>query len=246
MVTQGARGGTERNGTERDGADTASGSNGTNAGGNSNAGRTTSTYAVIFCHCSSTFIFSSSYSSSFLIIFFRQLQQQVGHERKEPDGQDGIYVGGNEGRDKGAGRHDCFFSYFSLFFISHLLCISFVANYSNRRGGAEWGGTRRDDAGGDSNAGRDGGQAGEGGGGRRREEGGLAGNMGTAEAEGQVSKGCERSNLEGQTAAEDEAGGRTGKSKRRPGYMAAVLPPPWLFGQGMENFFPKYNALQMI
>ena len=30
-----------------------------------------------------------------------------------------------------------------------------------------------------------------GGGGRRREEGGLAGNMGTAEAEGQVTKGCE-------------------------------------------------------
>ena len=30
-----------------------------------------------------------------------------------------------------------------------------------------------------------------GGGGRRREEGGLAGNMGAAEAEGQVTKGCE-------------------------------------------------------
>ena len=29
------------------------------------------------------------------------------------------------------------------------------------------------------------------GGGRRREEGGLAGNMGTAEAEEQVTKGCE-------------------------------------------------------
>ena len=25
--------------------------------------------------------------------------------------------------------------------------------------------------------------------------------------------------------------------------MAVVLPPPWLFGQGMDNFFPKYNAL---
>ena len=35
--------------------------------------------------------------------------------------------------------------------------ISFVANYSNRRGGAEWDGTGRDDADGDSNAGRDGG-----------------------------------------------------------------------------------------
>ena len=40
--------------------------------------------------------------------------------------------------------------------------ISFVANYSNRRGGAEWDGTGRDDAGSDR-AGR-GGQAG----GRRR------------------------------------------------------------------------------
>ena len=30
--------------------------------------------------------------------------------------------------------------------------------------------------------------------------------MGTAEAEGQAAKGCEQSNLEGRTAAEDEAG----------------------------------------
>ena len=46
-----------------------------------------------------------------------------------------------------------------------LLCnISFVANYSNMRGRAEWNGTGWDDADGDSNAGRGGGQAG----GRRR------------------------------------------------------------------------------
>ena len=38
--------------------------------------------------------------------------------------------------------------------------------------------------------------------------------MGTAEAEGQVAKGCERSNLEGRTAAEVEVGGRVGKSER--------------------------------
>ena len=44
--------------------------------------------------------------------------------------------------------------------------ISFVANCSNRRGGAEWDGAGRDNAGGHSNAGRDGGQAG----GRRRQE----------------------------------------------------------------------------
>ena len=60
-----------------------------------------------------------------------------------------------------------------------------------------------------------------------------------AEAEGKATKGCERSNLEGRTAAEDEAGGRTGKSERRPGNMVAVLPPPWLFGQGVDNFSSK-------
>ena len=62
--------------------------------------------------------------------------------------------------------------------------------------------------------------------------------MRTAEAEGQVTKGCKRSNLEGRTAAEDEAGGREDKSERRPGNMAVVLPPPWIFGQGMDNFSP--------
>ena len=51
---------------------------------------------------------------------------------------------------------------------------SFVANYSNRRGWAWWGGAGQD------KAGRD--RAGQGGG-RRREEGGLAGNTVTAEAE---------------------------------------------------------------
>ena len=44
---------------------------------------------------------------------------------------------------------------------------------------------------------------------------------------------------------EDEAGGGASKSEQRPGNMAVVLPPSWLFGQGMDNFFPKYNALQI-
>ena len=70
--------------------------------------------------------------------------------------------------------------------------------------------------------------------------------MGISEAKGQVTKGCKRSNLEGRTAAEDKVSGRAGKSERRPGNMAAVLSPPWLFGQGMDNFFPKYNALKML
>ena len=37
----------------------------------------------------------------FRLFLFRQLQQQEGHERKEPDGRDGIYVGG----DSNVGRH---------------------------------------------------------------------------------------------------------------------------------------------
>ena len=60
--------------------------------------------------------------------------------------------------------------------------------------------------------------------------------MRTAEAEGKVTKVCERSNLEGRMGAEDEAGGRASKPEQRPGNMAVVLPPPWLFGQGMANF----------
>ena len=63
--------------------------------------------------------------------------------------------------------------------------------------------------------------------------------MGTAEAEGKVTKGCERSNLEGRTAAEDEADGRAGKSERRPGNMTVLLPPPWLFGQGVDISPPQ-------
>ena len=59
--------------------------------------------------------------------------------------------------------------------------------------------------------------------------------MRTAEAEGQVTKECDRSNLEGLTAAEDEAGGRASKSERKPGNMAVVLPTHWLFGQGMDK-----------
>ena len=71
--------------------------------------------------------------------------------------------------------------------------------------------------------------------------------METAEAEGQATK-VASGDLEERTAAEDEAGGRAGKSDRRPGNMAVVvaLPPPWLLGEDIDNFFPKYNALQML
>ena len=37
----------------------------------------------------------------FRLFLFRQVQQQAGHERNEPDGRDGIYVGG----DSNVGRH---------------------------------------------------------------------------------------------------------------------------------------------
>ena len=45
---------------------------------------------------------------------------------------------------------------------------------------------------------------------------------------------------------EDEAGARAGRSGRRPGNIAVVLPPPWLFGEGMDNVFLKVNALKML
>ena len=53
-------------------------------------------------------------------------------------------------------------------------------------------------------------------------------------------------NLGRQTAVEDQAGAQTDRSGRRLGNTVVVLPPPWLFGQGMDNFFPKYNALKML
>ena len=66
----------------------------------------------------------------------------------------------------------------------------------------------------------------------------MAGNMVKAEAEGQATKG------QGRTASEDEANGRASKSERRPGNMAAVLPPPWLFGQGVDIFSPQSNTVK--
>ena len=39
---------------------------------------------------------------------------------------------------------------------------------------------------------------------------------------GQVTKGIERSYLEGRTTAEDKAGGWAGKSERRPGNMSVL------------------------
>ena len=137
-----------RNGTERDGADTVSDSNGTNAGGNSNAGRTTGTYAVIFCHCFSTFIFSSFRSSSFLIISF-PTSKTTGGARKESAGRTGRRRRGQRVRLLlCVCSFDSPLLFLSFFFFSNDL---FSAEYNNRRPGRS----------GDGNAGRDaGGQAG--------------------------------------------------------------------------------------
>ena len=98
---------------------------------------------------------------------------------------------GNAGPDGGTDRHDRYVFCYCFFLLSSFLLltftISFVANYSNRRDGAKLDGTGRV-----ATTMRDGkGGRRAGGEGRRREEGGLAGNMGTAEAEGQVTKGRE-------------------------------------------------------
>ena len=86
------------------GVDTGSGSNGTNAGGNNNAGRTTGTHAVIFCHCFSTFIFSSSYSSSFPIISF-PTTTTTGGARKERAWRTGWDMRGRRQQRGTARRH---------------------------------------------------------------------------------------------------------------------------------------------
>lgn len=67
--------------------------------------------------------------------------------------------------------------------------------------------------------------------------------MGAAEAEGQAAKGGKRELRRADGGG--RRGGRAGRSGRRPGNFAVVLPPPWLFVQGIDNF-SKYNALQML
>ena len=67
--------------------------------------------------------------------------------------------------------------------------------------------------------------------------------MGAAEAEERRPTEASE-DLDRRTGAEDEAGGRAGRSGRRPGNMSVILPQPWLFaGQGMDNVFLKHNAL---
>ena len=69
--------------------------------------------------------------------------------------------------------------------------------------------------------------------------------MGIAQAEGQATKGCDRE-LRGADGGRRRGGWAGGKSERRPGNIAVVLPLPWLFGQGIGNFPLKYNTLHML
>ena len=132
----------------------------------------------------SSFIVLSFLLSSFILIILLlfRLSFQWSTTRGGQDKTDG-----NAGRDGGAGRHDryvfcySFSSYSSLFFFSLLLSLlsqTTATDEARPSGTGQDGTTRRQQCG-------TGGRR-AGGGGRRREEGGLTGNMGTAEAEGQV------------------------------------------------------------
>ena len=131
---------------------------------------------------------------------------------------------------------------FSLFssFLLLTFTISFVANYSNRRGWSKWDGKGRDDAGSD--------RTGRGAGGREEEigergEDGLAGNMGTAEAEGQVTKG-----RKWELRGADDSGRRVGwagKQARAEAGQHGCCPASALAVWSRRgHFFSKSNAVK--
>ena len=137
-------------------------------GSNSNSNRKRQKVRMLF------FFVIVSLLSSFLhlalllfrLFLFQQLQQQAGHKRKEPDGRDGIYVGGdsNVGRHGGTegadGANGCVFFY--VFVLSTLRFYSYHSSSfpitSVQQQAARMG---QINVSGDGNAGRDaGGQAG--------------------------------------------------------------------------------------
>ena len=135
------------------------GRDGIYVGGNSNVGRHGGTEGTDGRLGTSSFMFLSFLLYSFILIIFllfrlplfRQLQQQAGHERKEPDGRGRIYVGGNsnvgrhggtEGTDRANG-----YVFFYVFVLSTLLfysyhsssfpITSFSVEYNNGRAGRD-------------------------------------------------------------------------------------------------------------
>ena len=148
------------------------------------------------------------------------------------------------GEDRQAGLASLRLLFFFFFLLSSFLLlafiISFVANCSNRRGWSEWDGKGRDDAGND--------RTGWGAGGREekigeRGEDGLAGNMGTAEAEGQVTKG-----RKWELRGADDSGRRVGwagKQARAEASQHGCCPASALAVWSRRgHFFSKSNAVK--
>ena len=129
-----------------------------------------------------------------------------------------------------------------FFLLSSFLLLAFVisvfVNYNNRRDGTG----RRDN--GTDTGGRAGGQW-AGGRGEEVAKGrktGWRGTLGQRWQRDRLPKEANE-NVDRRMATEDKAGARAGKSGRRPGNIAVVLPLSWLFCQDMDNCSPKYNAL---
>ena len=71
---------------------------------------------------------------------------------------------------------------------------------------------------------------------REGRKAGWQGTWGQPRRRGRLPKEASET-LDGRTVAEDKAGGwAAGQVKTEAGQLAVVLPLPWLFGQGMDNF----------
>ena len=201
---------------------------------------------VLFFSTSLSLFFFSNY------LFFRGVQQQAGLGGAGRDGTDAS-GDSNARRDGGAGRPDGYvFCYFFvllstlLFSSSHsssFPILSFSVNYNNKRGGAGRGGTGRDRRGQRQQR-----ETGRGAGGREEEVGegrkaGWRGTWGQLRRRGRRPKEAS-GNLDGRTAAEDEAGGRAGQGGGRATLLLSCLRLGYLFKA--STIFPKYNALQML
>ena len=189
----------------------------------------------------SSFVFLSFLVSSFILIIlllfrlplFGGVQQRAGRT-----GPMATRDGTGEQTGMTGTSSVTVFSLFSSFLLL-TFAISFVANYSNRRGWSKWDGKGRDDAGSD--------RTGRGAGGREEEvgergEGGLAGNM-DAEAEGQVTKG-----RKWELRGADDSGRRVGwagKQARAEAGQHGCYPASALAVWSRRgHFFSKSNAVK--